>query len=275
DYLERSPAYEQEKPYYFSGSLLPSEEQKRSNLTWERHEASVRDLRGLEAKLNLEEHGFEFFNHVPKANLTDPSDLDVQTYLLEMTALITEKFKAELVLCFNYKARLVRDAVDPTSPEILGTFQNKDRPVFSPHTDQSLDAGHRRAERHMSKEEIATYLNPKYRMRFVNCWRPLTRPVEDCPLAVCDFFSTKDADYRACDRVSREYVGEVYYLHHDPEQKWYWFSRQRPEEVLMFINYDSNPKGGPPYMVHSAFRDPNAAPDAKKRESIECSFMIF
>ena len=65
---------------------------------------------------------------------------------------------------------------------------------------------------------------------------------------MCDYFSLDHADLRAADRVSREYVGEIFYLHYNQNQKWYWISGQTPEEVLVFVNYDSDPGSAPPCM---------------------------
>lgn len=63
---------------------------------------------------------------------------------------------------------------------------------------------------------------------------------------MCDFFSLDQADLRSADRASREYVGEIYYLHKNPSQQWYWISGQIPGEMLLFVNYDSDPGEAPP-----------------------------
>jgi hypothetical protein len=41
------------------------------------------------------------------------------------------------------------------------------------------------------------------------------------------------------DRVYPQRVGEVYSLHHNKSQRWYWLSDQTTEEVFVTIMYDS------------------------------------
>jgi hypothetical protein len=71
----------------------------------------------------------------------------------------------------------------------------------------------------------------------------MRHPVEDAPLAFCDFTSVDEESLLVCDRVVEDYVGQVYYLKHDPKQKWYWISNQRPNEISMFTSFDSHPQG--------------------------------
>lgn len=74
-------------------------------------------------------------------------------------------------------------------------------------------------------------------------WRPLNGPVEDSPLAFCDYNTIDESDLIAADRVSEQYAGEVYYLRYNPGQKWYWFEKHDPDEAAMFLSFDSAPKG--------------------------------
>lgn len=71
-------------------------------------------------------------------------------------------------------------------------------------------------------------------------WRPLWNTVEDCPLAICDPRSI-DAkhDLMVADRVNLDFPVELYYLKHNPSQKWYWLRQHATHELLAFTNYDS------------------------------------
>jgi len=65
--------------------------------------------------------------------------------------------------------------------------------------------------------------------------------VEDHPLALCDPKSVNHSiDLIATDRVGSSYVGEVYYLKHNPKPKWYWLRNQKPNELALFISFDSS-----------------------------------
>ena len=52
------------------------------------------------------------------------------------------------------------------------------------------------------------------------------------------------SDLIAADRIS--YTGEIFYLQHNENQEWYSIGGQTPDEMLLFVNYDSDPQGGPP-----------------------------
>ena len=75
-------------------------------------------------------------------------------------------------------------------------------------------------------------------------------------MAMCDYSTIDHKDLIAADRVSREYTGEIFYLQYNRAQQWYWISGQTPEELLLFVNYDSHPQGGPPCMYGSSMSAP-------------------
>lgn len=77
-----------------------------------------------------------------------------------------------------------------------------------------------------------------------SAWRPLKHVVREAPLAFCDFTSVDPVDLIATDRPSREYVGEVYYMKYNSAQRWYWLSQQTPDELSLFMSYDSDPGEG-------------------------------
>jgi hypothetical protein len=70
-------------------------------------------------------------------------------------------------------------------------------------------------------------------------WRPLKGPVKDAPLAFCDYFSLEKSDAVAADVILADHIGEVYYLHYNKTQQWYWFRNQMPDEVVIFKSFDS------------------------------------
>ena len=136
------------------------------------------------------------------------------------------------------------------------------------------------------------------RIAINNChhsaWRPLNRPVEAMPLALCEFSSLDLADVASSHfHGGPGYIAETYVLRHNQNHKWVWFSKQHPDELLVFKNFDSKPGDGPRCKLscrtqisrrstdellvipHAAFLNPLAKPDAMPRESIECRMIVI
>jgi len=276
-YLKRSGLYAKEKPFYFSGTLEIEQEDRRSNLEYEVHDGiKVRDLREHQQALSLKSHGFELLRHTPTVDLLAPSEDIIYSYLEELVETVKEHLGAEAVFAYNYRFRreqIVDDSIDVNEP--MGSFTNQDKPVLVPHTDQSREGGLRRVRRHLSEEEAMKYLNGDWRVRILNSWRPLGCSADERPLAMCDFTSIDEDDLRAADRASREYVGEIYYVHHNPDQRWYWISGQMPDEMLLFVNFDSSPGLDVPFMVHSSFVNKSQLDCPKRRQSLEVALIVI
>lgn len=276
DYLTRSELYDAVKPYNFAGALGPEQESHRSNLTYTTHDGiKLKDLRGSEHLLNLETHGFELLRDEPKANLDEPSDEDLATYLEETAAFLKQHLDAEFVMAYNFRFRKAPKPAADRSNGVVGTFGNPDKAILAPHTDQTMAGGPRRARRHLSEDQAAKYLDGSWRVRLLNVWRPVVHGADERPLAMCDFSSIDQADLRPADRASVEFTEEIYYLHHNPDQQWYWISGQRPEEMLLFVNYDSMAGNAPAYMAHSSFVNRMASKDVKPRKSLEIGVMVI
>ncbi|THV52152.1 hypothetical protein BGAL_0087g00120 [Botrytis galanthina] len=280
DYLQRTSLYDTEKPYYFSGPLEKEQESTRTNLTYTTHDnIEVRDLREVENQLKLEIHGFQLLSHRSSVDLADPDTDQLQRYLLEVSNFIKNQLNAEVVLCYNYRfRRQTNHTTESTSAAVeapIGSYKNQDKPVLVPHTDQTREGGPRRVRYHLSEEEAHKYLDGTWRIRILNCWRPLFNPADERPLAMCDYYSVKEVDLKSADRASREYVGEIYYMQYNESQKWYWISHQSPDELLLFVNYDSDPADGPAYIPHSSFLNQAAASDVKPRQSLETALIVI
>ena len=69
-------------------------------------------------------------------------------------------------------------------------------------------------------------------------WRPLL-PVENAPLVLCDRRSVHRSNLVEADKVSPGLIERDYFVKYDADQKWYWLSNQRPDEVIIFKSWDS------------------------------------
>lgn len=116
--------------------------------------------------------------------------------------------------------------------------------------------------------------------------------MEDYPLALCNAFSVDEStDLVPGDRVTSQNVGEVYYIAFNPRQDWYWLSRQTPDEMTVFVSYDSSQGIGPAckdpvttpcirvnltkqVIPHGTFRLQSANENGQPRESLEARFIV-
>ena len=127
--------------------------------------------------------------------------------------------------------------------------------------------------------------------RFVafSFWRPLTPPPHDWPLAVCDFRSLDPAEGERnvlvwCDEIppkekwfdpieGEETFPAAFIFHHNPNHRWWYFSKMTPDDVLFIKLHDSDHSRAW-RCAHSAFRN-TADPHPVQRESIEFRGMAF
>ena len=114
------------------------------------------------------------------------------------------------------------------------------------------------------------------RFAFINVWRSIDdeHPVMQQPLAVCDENSVPDSDRFTYELRFPDRTGENYSLRHSDAHKWYYYSRMRKDECLVFKVYDKK-EDGPRFVFHTAFDDPSTPPDAPARKSIEVRAIAF
>jgi len=154
----------------------------------------------------------------------------------------------------------------------LNDFTERLRPVSSVHNDQTAKAVVNRVRLQLPDEADRLL---KGRVRVINAWRPISHPVEDCPLAFCDG-STVDMAYMIrTDHVRRRYTGENLYGLYDPNRKWYYLSKHSPDEVLFMKMFDSKEDVKAKCCPHAAFTLPSFPAEAKPRESIEVRALVF
>lgn len=144
--------------------------------------------------------------------------------------------------------------------------------VLLVHSDYTVKSGPQRVRDLLPDEAEALLAR---RVAFYNVWKPLTRRVEELPLAVCDASSQSPDDLLLMDLKYRERTGEIYVMRSAPGHRWVYFPQMEASEALLLKTYDSETDGRARFMFHSAFEDPTTPPDALKRESIEVRTMAF
>lgn len=72
-------------------------------------------------------------------------------------------------------------------------------------------------------------------------WRPISGPIEDHPIAVCDSRALDLHNLIETDMILGDYTGTLLYPQYKPNDtyQWYYMSRQDVEDVLIFKSFDT------------------------------------
>jgi len=125
---------------------------------------------------------------------------------------------------------------------------------------------------------------PEHPARIIslNFWRGLSPVVDDFPLAVCDARTVDATDlfeinvfgYGASNYSWHNIGIETYNVKFSKNQRWFYYPKMKPEEVLVLKAYDSLGVIGNT-CPHAAFSNPRANPDSPSRRSIELRVLCF
>lgn len=116
--------------------------------------------------------------------------------------------------------------------------------------------------RYLSEEEKNKFLRAGYRVRIVkyafvlsssthklliiqSTWRSLVPDLEDRPLALCDSRTVNPGDFVAADRIIPDRVGEVYYLTHNVNHRWYVARSARSNTCWLLVQGTGFPNRTP------------------------------
>jgi hypothetical protein len=244
-----------ERPFTYSGEVPAGGEAETARFAT--HAVQIQDLRDAEP-LRLDEHGATLgFWPTRVRRFYDESHVRGR-YYPESADIIKAALGADHVVVFDHNVR--RGA----ALQIQATRRDLGRPVHHAHTDYTALSALRRLryELGMNAEEgVSRFLQ-------VNLWRPIRAPLRDAPLAICDGSSVRLQSLRTVELRYPDRTGEIYYLSHDPMQRWYFASDMTVDEAWLFKNYDSASPGPGRVAPHSAFTDTRHS-YVPPRESIE------
>ncbi|KAE9379413.1 hypothetical protein N431DRAFT_397764 [Stipitochalara longipes BDJ] len=276
EYLQKLPLYDEEKPYW---CFLPPSEgfdpdaQRVDNLEFEDYpEIQIEDIREFKEAPKIGISGFEVLSHQSKFSRFDQAD-DVFQYVSETEELLRERMDAVYVKCYDSRLRknvmFQRTQLDLNDPLLT------EGPARGAHNDITYSSGPIVINRYLPEDVQKKFLRPGYRIRIVNTWRTLNPVLEDRPLALCDSRSVDPDDLVAADRIIPAHVGEVYYLTHNPNHRWFWLARQTPREPFAFVMYDTKAGNHARFCPHVSFVNPLASEGAAPRESIETRSIVI
>ncbi|KAL1852794.1 hypothetical protein Daus18300_012038 [Diaporthe australafricana] len=93
---------------------------------------------------------------------------------------------------------------------------------------------------------------------------------EDWPLALMDYRSIKESEIHPTSIFKQRFErqGQTVSINHCSDQQWYFLNRQDSHEVTLIKIWD-NKDAVAKMCPHGSFHNPQAAADAKARESVE------
>ncbi|HEY4044243.1 MAG TPA: CmcJ/NvfI family oxidoreductase, partial [Rhodopila sp.] len=241
-----------EKPVRYVGEPPPGEPAYPAyNGIDDPHEVRIEDARGREAEFTLDRNGFALVRAPSRvADFYSPDEIK-SVYYPEVERLLKAQLGASRVFVFDHVVRNAGVAGGPT-------------PSRQVHNDHTVNSAPRRVRDHMGADADELL---KHRFGVVNVWRPIRGPVLDSPLALCDARSFTNDDLIAADLVYKHVRGETSRVEFNPEHRWYYFSEQQPDEVLLIRVHDSKDDGRARLSFHTSFDNP-LAHGAPPRESI-------
>jgi hypothetical protein len=230
----------------------------------EKRAVEIRNGRPQAAEFDLDVHGFAFRDHrTAVRDFFDAEELK-RVYYPEIERLVREVSGAVRVVPFDHtlrsgdegerEARLVRE------------------PVLSVHNDFTDWSGPQRV-RDILPDEADRLLAGRFAI--IQVWRAINRPIQTNPLAIADARSLAPGDLIAAERRYPNRVGETYRISYNAAHRWFYFPAMRRDEALVFKVFDSARDGRARFTAHTSFNDPNTAPDAPARQSIETRTLAF
>lgn len=237
--------------------------------------ATVRDGRGKD--LTLDTHSFQLVEQTTSLSTKDfynAPDKITDVYYKEMAELFKKATGAAHAHVLHHQVRNQQK-------------ENSDGEGFNTSVQPYAHGIHSDTSAHAAQQMFLLYANgvvdKKYckgRFLYINAWRNISdAPIEDNALAVCDETSlVKPDDYIGSDlympggsRIMQYRLGDRNAARH----RWYYYSKMKKDEVLLFKQWDSDPTLPGRLTFHTAFSDPNAPKGAPPRESIECRAVLY
>jgi hypothetical protein len=228
------------------------------------HEITIHSARPLLNSLSLDTHGFSVIKApMPVADWDDPQILRA-SYDGAVARAVLDVTGARRALVFDHTIRRV--GANNGSAETRA-------PVFVAHNDYTKKSGPQRVRDLLPVDEADRALTGRYAI--INLWRSIAGVVEDTPLTFADARSVTDDDFIATDLIYPDRTGEVYRIGFNPEHRWFYVPKLRPDEAILIKSFDSAEDGRARFTPHTAFAHPATKPGTEKRESIESRVLVF
>jgi len=231
-----------ERPFTYSREAPAGAEAETARFA--SHTVQIQDVRDTEP-LSLDEHGAALGWWPTRVRRFYDESHVRRRYYPESADFIKAALGADQVVVFDHNVRR------GSALQVQATRTDLGRPVHHAHTDYTPGSALQRLRYELgphAEHGLSRYVQ-------VNLWRPIRAPLRDAPLALCDGSSVQPDALRNVELRYLDRTGEIYYLTHAPEQRWYFASDMTVEEAWLFKNFDSAPPGPGGLAPHSAFTD--------------------
>jgi hypothetical protein len=229
------------------------------------HDVEIDDIRAKQPAPSLEREGFQLFSG--QATDIDLLDLDsvLKVYLPELKRFIARITGADHV--FALRKPVLRS---------IAPLPACRRPVVQEGTADLVHVDYTpvsaRVTARIAAAEDGVPALPAGRLMALTVWRSLTPPPQNRPLSLCDVRSVAEEDLVRGEASgtsgSPTEQSEYLAVRYNPRQRWHFFSDMKPDELLVFKQYDSG-QSGPSGTPHSAFMDPLCRRPVHERRSLE------
>jgi len=263
-----------DEPLYTYRMVDPPEGRPATNEVYDPRPVEITSIRSGAAMPQLDVNGFELVDFAPIVDdIYDPRQLE-EDYYPQVIALVKRYTGASEVRVFVPFLR--GEEAQRRMPGAI-TY-----PAATVHVDYTEASGPQYFDRYLGKE--ADRLRGR-RFALINLWRPITGPMRDHPLALCDARSASSSDLMVSKTVSRSgekglrtpdgaiSEGQIYSVAYNPAHRWFYVPDMMPYEALLLKNYDSR-RDVARFSPHCAFEDPTTPADALPRASIEVRTLV-
>ena len=230
----------------------------------EEHQVTIRDARPLIGQLSLDKEGFVLLHHQTAVKNFYDEDEIKSVYYPECERVMKAATGAARVVAFDH---IVRNAA---MAALEGSCIKL--PAKRVHNDYTAWSSPNRV-RDLMGDEAEELL--KDRFAIINLWRPISGPVLESPLTLCDAQSLAEEDLVASDLRYPDRTGETYAVLYNPNQRYFYFPKMQPDEPVLIRCFDSALSGAARFSAHTGFDDPTSPPHAPPRESLEVRMLVF
>ncbi|POS72718.1 hypothetical protein DHEL01_v208882 [Diaporthe helianthi] len=279
-YLKRCEIYKVLRPYTLACKV--DDEFPTNNLVFQYGPPQkIFDIRGLApGHLSVERNGISMVKHEFRAGAEDEESINKPGgYLDELRQLVKDQLGNQGIVVedakvINWVHRTAREEGMFKNATLSGKTFNGFAPDTYVHNDCNFYGGDKRI-RAVLGDDAESILATK-RVRIMNCWKPIVNTVEDCNLTICD---ASTVDHDKCVHgdfiVTPDYVSQTNYADYSEQQVWYYISHQRTDELLFFMQHDTDEQSNARYCPHGAFWKDDPSKCSTPRESIEVRVLLI